>query len=426
MSVDLQLDLPDGTEVVAHPSDPEITLLIPRDDVADPELSIVIPALDEELTISTFIEWCHEGLAAAGIRGEILIVDSSSDRTPALALAGGARVLRCPKRGLGRAYIDATPFVRGRYVLMGDADCTYDFRELAPFVEAFHEGYEFVMGSRWKGSIERGAMPPHHQYFGTPLTTSILNVLYSSKFSDIHCGMRGMTTEALGDMQISSQSWEYASEIVLKSVQMGLRTTEVPVHFLKDQEGRVSHHRRMGWFSPFQAAWINLKAMFVYGADFFLVKPGMLLFGIGLLVNLLLARGPVQVGGVTLSLFAMLVGLVMASIGLESYYLGQLARVIYDYSGAVSTTLVERWRYTRTTLAAFGAAALGAASMVPYGIMFIDGGFDFSTEPTLQLHLAVIGLLLLIIAFETFTFTLVLHALMLPRWTRRDLSEARR
>src|SRR6187401_2977995 len=161
----------------------ELTLLIPENDVAQPELSIVIPTLNERITIVDFLGWCKEGLAKAGVAGEILIVDSSEDETPWLAVANGARVLRTPKRGLGRAYIDAVPIIRGKYVLMGDADCTYDFRLLKPFVDAFREGYEFVMGSRWKGSIEKGAMPPHHQYFGTPFTTGILNVLYSSKFS---------------------------------------------------------------------------------------------------------------------------------------------------------------------------------------------------------------------------------------------------
>ena len=112
---------------------------------------------------------------------------------------------------------------------MGDADCTYDFRQLAPFVERFREGYEYVMGSRWKGSIEPGSMPALHRYFGTPFTTWILNRLYSSHFTDIHCGMRGITRDALERMSLQSQSWEYASEMVLKSVHMELRTTEVPV-----------------------------------------------------------------------------------------------------------------------------------------------------------------------------------------------------
>src|SRR6266567_5405190 len=196
-----------SSSVPHGPVDKDVTLFVPDEDVADPELSIVIPALNEELTVGRFVDWCREGLREANVRGEIIIVDSSSDRTAEIALARGARVLKTPKRGLGRAYIDALPFIRGEYVLLGDADCTYDFRELANFVEKFRAGYEFIMGSRFKGSIEDGAMPPLHRYFGTPLTTWILNVMYGTHFSDIHCGMRGITLSALKRLKLASQSW---------------------------------------------------------------------------------------------------------------------------------------------------------------------------------------------------------------------------
>src|SRR6266540_5286833 len=132
-----------------RPEIPETHLLVPAEDVKNPELSIVVPALNEEITISQFVDWCKQGIAAAQIAAEILIVDSSSDRTAEIAVGHGARVLKTPKRGLGRAYIDAIPYIRGRYVLMGDADCTYDFRELRPFVNEFHAGAEFIMGSRF-------------------------------------------------------------------------------------------------------------------------------------------------------------------------------------------------------------------------------------------------------------------------------------
>ncbi len=156
---------------------------------------------------------------------------------------------------------------------MGDCDCTYDFRELEPFVQKFRSGVEFVMGSRFQGRIDPGAMPPLHRYLGTPVTTWILNLIFSSRFSDIHCGMRGISRRALLAMGIRSQSWEYASEMVLKSVHMKLKTDEVPIHFLKDQEGRLSHHRRSGWFFLGTRRGSNLRAMFVYGAAFFL-SPG--------------------------------------------------------------------------------------------------------------------------------------------------------
>ena len=164
---------------------------------------------------------------------------------------------------------------------MGDADLTYDFRELKPFVEEFRKGAEFVMGSRFRGSIEKGAMPGLHRYFGTPFTTWILNRIYRSRYSDIHCGMRGLTRAALDKIDLKSQSWEYASEMVLKAARLGLVTSEVPVKFYKDREGRMSHHRRMGWLSPWIAGWLNLKVMLVYTPDSFLLVPGFALMALG-------------------------------------------------------------------------------------------------------------------------------------------------
>ena len=182
-----------GPSSTPDAEDRDVELLVPANDVVDPELSIVIPALNEELTIAQFVDWCMEGLQRANVKGEVLIIDSSTDATAQIAVSKGARVLKVPKRGLGRAYIDAIPFIRGEYILMGDADCTYDFRDLRPFMQSFHGGFEYVMGSRFRGYIEPGSMPPLHQYFGTPITTWLLNFLYGSSFSDIHCGMRGIT-----------------------------------------------------------------------------------------------------------------------------------------------------------------------------------------------------------------------------------------
>jgi glycosyltransferase involved in cell wall biosynthesis len=391
-------------------NDPEVTLWIPDHDAAIPQLSIVIPALNEELTIGDFVDWCHEGLREAGVDGEILIVDSSTDSTREIALARGARVLQTPRRGLGRAYIDALPFVRAPYIVMGDCDCTYDFRRLSPFMEKFREGFEFVMGSRWRGEIEPGSMPPLHQYLGTPVTTWILNVLYSSRFSDIHCGMRGITRDALTRMGLESQSWEYASEMVLKSVHMRLRTTEVPVRFLKDREGRLSHHKRAGWFSPFQAAWINLKAMFIYGADFFVFRPGIALLLLGLAVTLPLSFGPITVGPVTFSLYTMLFGLTAAVLGLESFYFGCLGQVLHDYTGEKRARWLRVFSYTRSVGISALVFLVGVVLAGGLAVRYIGAGLTLTLNMTPYPYLAVTGLLLMIAGFTTFAFTLLLHA----------------
>jgi glycosyltransferase involved in cell wall biosynthesis len=389
--------------------DPEITLELPREDVPDPEFSIVIPALNEELTIEDFVQWCHEGMRKANVRGEILIVDSGKDRTTELALAGGARVLRTPKRGLGRAYQDALPFVRGKYVLMGDCDCTYDFRELAPFVEKFHGGAEFVMGSRFRGYIEPGSMPPLHRYFGTPITTWILNTIFSSHFSDIHCGMRGISKAALERMDIRSQSWEYASEMVLKSVHMQLRTEEVPIRFLKDRDGRLSHHKRSGWFSPWHAAWINLRAMFIYGADFFLFKPGVVMLVLGSLLTFPLSLGPITLGPVTLSLHWMQLGISLALLGLQCVYMGILSKVFFDYTGEETTKWFRRFSYTRAVVLSGVAFSTGLVFALLLTRLYFQLDLALPEDHSMN-FLGFTGLMLMIAGFMSFTFTLILHA----------------
>jgi glycosyltransferase involved in cell wall biosynthesis len=405
---------------MAAPNRSDVQLLLPKDDVDDPELTILIPAMNEQLTVADFVAWCHEGIREAGVVGEILIVDSSTDRTAEIALAGGARVLRTPKRGLGRAYIDALPHIRGRYVVMGDADCTYDFRQVGLFVEAMREGNEYAMGSRWRGSIEPGAMPKLHQYFGTPVTTWALNVLFGSRFSDIHCGMRGITRDALLRMGLVSQSWEYASEMVLKSVRMGLRTVEVPVTFLKDRDGRLSHHKRSGWFSPFHAAWINLRAMFIHGAEFFLFKPGIVMFTLGLLLTLPLSFGPVTVGPVTLDLDSMFIGLVLSVLGLQSIYFGCLAHVFLDYTDRNRERLRRLFDYTNAVLVSAVLFTVGLAVDVAFVIYYVRNSFSLPEPRATINYLAITGLLLMAMGFSTFCFTLLLHATRVRYGARDD------
>jgi glycosyltransferase involved in cell wall biosynthesis len=397
--------------------EPDLQLILPDHDIDDPEISIVVPALNEELTIGDFVDWCLHGLRRAGARGEILIIDSSTDATAEIALARGARVLKAPKRGLGRAYIDALAFIRGRYVIMGDCDCTYDFRELGPFVEKFRSGVAFVMGSRFRGYIEPGAMPLLHRYLGTPVTTWILNVIFGSHFSDIHCGMRGITRDALQRMGLRSQSWEYASEMVLKSVHMKLRTDEVPIRFLRDREGRLSHHKRAGWFSPWQAAWINLRAMFVYGAAFFLYRPGFVLFFLGTLLLLPLSFGPLTLGPITFSLHWMLLGLTLATLGLQCVYLGILVQVFFDYSGEATKRWFARFPYNRTVALSGLAFLAGLTINVWLVAHYLRNHYRLASGLTLN-HLGVTGLFLMIAGFITFSFVLLLQSTAVVVWRR--------
>jgi glycosyltransferase involved in cell wall biosynthesis len=395
--------------------DPGVTLLTPAHDVSDPVVTILVPTLNEELTVGQFLDWCIEGIAASGLAVEILIADSSTDKTPEIALAKGARVVKMPKRGLGRAYIDAIPFVRGEFIVMGDADCTYDFRHIRPFYDAYAAGAEFVMGSRFKGIIDPDAMPKLHRYFGTPVTTFILNFMFASRFSDIHCGMRGISTDALLRMKMRSQGWEYASEMVLKSVHMKLRLAEVPIHFHKDPEGRLSHMKRRGWLEPWRAGWANLRAMFVYGVDFFLGKPGWLLFAAGMVLLLALLGGPVTVGGTQLSTNFMLLGFGLAILGQSMLFSAGLAKILFDYSGTVGLRFQRLFSHNRVVTFCLAAGVTAALGLYPLVHEFLQNGY-LPAGIGVQTHWAIFSIWLVIAAFQTFIFALMVRALrlMLP------------
>jgi glycosyltransferase involved in cell wall biosynthesis len=400
-------------------SDAPPELLLPATDVVDPEVTILVPALDEELTIAQFVDWCREGISAVATAIEILIVDSSTDRTAEIALARGARVLKTPRRGLGRAYIDAIPYVRGRFIILGDADCTYDFRLIKPHVEAYRAGAEFVMGSRFKGTIEPGAMPPLHRYFGTPFTTSILNLMFGSAFSDIHCGMRGLTRAALVRMDLRSQGWEYASEMVLKSVHMGLVTREVPIDFHVSPKGRLSHMKRRGVLEPWRAGWTNLRAMLTYGVNFFLLKPGLVLLALGLMFLVPLSFGPLSLGPANFSLNTMLLATTVATLGLSMVFSGLIAGVLFDYSDTLQVRIERVLPFTRTFVACVAASLAGFLLMVPLVRSYIAQHFALA-EGGVETHWAIMGLWLVGAAFQTFIFATMIRALgaVLPKRAR--------
>ncbi len=371
-------------------------------------VSIVVPALNEELTIGKFVDWCKEGLAKAEVSGEILIIDSSTDKTVEIAEQHGATVIKTPKRGLGQAYIDALPHIKGDYVIMGDCDLTYDFREIKTFVDKLDEGYDFVMGTRMHGHIETGAMPPLHRYFGTPLTTFILNVVYGSCFSDIHCGMRAMTTDALRMINLESRSWEYASEMLLKVVRLHLRVAEVPIKFYKDVDGRLSHHKRSGWMSPWIAGWINLRIVFLYAPDFFLMKPGAIAMSLGLAISLCVAFGPFTLWRLKFSLYWLLFGVFLTIIGYSAVQMGILSRVICNFMPEREALYKRLFAYNRGVVLGVFLFLDGLPSLIQLIAEYVTNNFNLTAIS----NEAVLGLLLITLGFQTFTFTLLFNLLI--------------
>ncbi len=248
-------------------------------------------------------------------------------------------------------------------------------------------------------------MPKLHQYFGTPVTTWILNFMYGTRYSDIHCGMRAMTREALDRIRLESQSWEYASEMVLKAAKQRLKIGEVPVRFYKDREGRLSHHKRAGWLSPWRAGWINLKVMFLYAPDFFLMKPGWIMLVLGLIVTISLIGGPFKLFGIGLDLHSMLLGMTLTTLGYSAVQFATLAQVFYNFDPKRRKRLASWLTYNRGVATAGLLAGVGFLLNTILLVHWLRVGMLLEEIS----HPAMFGLMLLILGFQTFTFTLLFH-----------------
>lgn len=296
----------------------------------NPKVSVVVPTMNEEITIGKFLAWCTEGFNRAKVSGEIIILDSSTDSTAQIARDYGAKVIEVKQKGLGAAYASGQNHARGEWIIMGDADCTYDFREISLFIEQLSNGFDLVLGNRFKGSIERDAMPIHHQYFGSPATSLIFKTGLGLPTGDIHCGMRAMTNELYRSLPFLEKGWEYATEMIVSARNLGAKITEIPIDFYKEPEGRLSHHRRNSWLSPFRAGWGTLRVTTTYLIDRIFVVPGLITLGLSALLNIGFLIFPnTFVNLLHAGLLSQSILMFISSIGAFAFTSGLLARFAY-------------------------------------------------------------------------------------------------
>ncbi|MEO5808190.1 glycosyltransferase family 2 protein [Devosia sp.] len=328
------------------------------------ELTILMPCLNEAETLAICIAKAQSFLDRTGIAGEILIADNgSTDGSQAIAAAGGARVQPIPERGYGAALAGGISAARGRFIIMGDADDSYDFANLDAFVAELRAGKALVMGNRFKGGIAPGAMPWHHKYIGNPALSFLGKLFFKTVASDFHCGLRGFDRQAILGLNLRTTGMEFASEMLVKATLSGLPVAEVPTTLSKDGRSRPPHLR------SFRDGWRHLRFLLLFSPRWLFLYPGIALTLIGLLAGAILLVGPLRVGHVVFGLHTFLVAAMCVIVGVQSISFAVIGRRFASRYGFIPRSgtyhdILEALSLERILLAAMLLMALGVAALL--------------------------------------------------------------
>src|ERR1700748_864389 len=324
-----------------------------------------MPCLNEAETVATCVRKAVQFIADHGISGEVVIADNgSTDGSRQLAADAGARVVPVAERGYGSALMGGILAARGEYVIMGDADDSYDFTNLMPFVEELRKGSDLVMGNRFKGGIEPGAMPPLHRYLGNPVLSFVGRLFFRSKIGDFHCGLRGFRRDSAIALGLQSTGMEFASEMVVKATLAKQKITEVPTPLAKDGRSRKPHLR------SFRDGWRHLRFLLLFSPRWLFFVPRLVLLLLGLGLGAAVATGPITIGGVSLDVDTLVACGACVDIGFQAILFSLFTQVYAGAEGFLPTepkvqTLLGKLSLERGLLT---GAAVGVAGLV--GLIF--------------------------------------------------------
>ena len=294
------------------------------------ELTILMPCLNEAETLASCIDKARGYLERSGVDGEIVVADNgSTDGSQALASAHGARVVDIAERGYGCALRGGIAAARGTYVIMGDSDCSYDFSALEPFVAKLREGYALVMGNRFRGGIEKGAMPLLHRYLGNPVLSALGRTFFGSSCGDFYCGLRGFRRDAIMALDIQSPGMAFALEMVVRAINTQLPVTEVPTTLSPDGRSRPPHLR------TWRDGWRSLRFFLLFSPRWLFLNPGFALLLTGLMGMLWLLPEPRPVGRVTFDIHTLFYASLAVVIGAQSVLFGVFVKIYGEREGIV-------------------------------------------------------------------------------------------
>jgi hypothetical protein len=369
---------------------------------AAPLVSAIIPCLNEEATLEICIRKAMAAFARRGIVGEVVVGDNgSADRSVEIAEDLGARVVHQPIKGYGAAISAAAAAARGRYLIMADADDSYDWGDLDGFIDALEAGADLVMGDRFAGGIEAGAMPPLHRYLGNPILSAVARWLHRSPIRDFHCGMRGFTREAFARMGARSPGMEFASEMVINAHRAGLDIREVPIKLYPDKRGRPPHLR------SFRDGWRHLRLIIAHAPDTMYLIPGLALLVAGIFGLAALADGPVTLGGRYFGIHFVALSSMATLIGLSAILLGALAKVaivIYHPTGSSRVVpWLKRGRPLEWLVGTGGLltiAGFAADALLAFKWIFVGGPMEQSVHLVFAITTAcVAGVMMMLSGF---------------------------
>jgi glycosyltransferase involved in cell wall biosynthesis len=374
------------------------------------ELTILMPCLNEAETVGACIDQARGFLRQSGVEGEVLIADNgSSDGSAAIAESRGARVVAVPERGYGAALRGGIAAARGRFIIMGDADGSYNFARLEGFLTELRRGADLVMGNRFAGGIRPGAMPVLHHWLGNPLLSFIGRLFFKIPIGDFHCGLRGFNAQAIRALDLQTAGMEFASEMVVRAALERLRVVEVPTTLSPDGRSRPPHLR------TWRDGWRHLKFLLIYSPRWLFLYPGIFFLALGLAATALLVPGPLRIGEVVFENKTLMAGCLSLLVGVQSITFSLLVRRYASRQGYLPrhpryATFLDRLTLERLALVALVLFAGGCGGAAWCLIKWWGAFFGVFDSP-LATRLMVLSITLLTAAFQIF-LTSFLGAIM--------------
>ncbi|HEY7199249.1 MAG TPA: glycosyltransferase family 2 protein [Candidatus Dormibacteraeota bacterium] len=389
----------------------------------EPLVSVVMPCLNEAETLAACIDEALGALGEAGLAGEVVVADNgSTDGSPEIARARGARVIHVAVRGYGSALRAGIMAARGRYVVMGDADASYDFRSIPAFVDKLREGHDLVVGNRFRGGIEPGAMPPLHRWLGNPVLSFLGRLFFRSRIGDFHCGMRAFTRDAFERMHLQTSGMEFASEMIIASTLLGQRIAEVPTVLRPDGRSRRPHLR------TWRDGWRHLRFMLLYSPRWLFLVPGSAMLLVGLLGLLWLVPSSRTVGSVTFDIHTLLMAAMLAIVGYQVVVFAVFTRTFATCEGLYPEHdwLRRLQRYVTLEVGLSVGALMVVAGMAAVVMAFQSWQqvhFE-QLDPRMTMRQLIPACVLLVIGTQTIFSSFFLSILGLRRVSNADLSAA--